>query len=590
MFRGIQWRITISFILVVVIGMGVLGAYLVNLTRNSQLANLRTQLENEARITAEASLPLFLVQGSDLDALAKKLGIDIDARVTLIALNGTVLGDSHEDPATMENHATRPEVIDALASGLGESTRYSTTLNEQMMYVAVPVRNQTTTMGVARVALPLFVVADLVNRVTLIIILAIAVTALLGMVAAVLIARRTIRPLREITRASRGIASGKFDQKIPVRSKDETGQLAQAFNDMSSNLGELVRGISEERTKLQTVLASMADGVIMTDEEGKIVLANQTTERLFNFRERDVINKPLIEAVHDHEADEILKLCLSTSQTQTGQFESALLKRFLRTIAVPIMEGKLTGALLLFQDLTEVRNLHTMRRELVGNISHELRTPIAGIKAMVETLMQGAIDDKEAAADFLARIDSEVDRLTQMVSELTELSRIETGRAELRTSSVNLNLLVDEVITQLNTQAQRQQVTITADRAPNLPVVKADRDRIRQTLTNLVHNAVKFNHPGGTVTVSTGADAESVIVSVSDTGMGVSKEDLPRVFERFYKVDKARPRGGSGLGLAIAKHVVQAHGGRIWAQSEEGKGSTFSFSLPIKTTLDAVNQ
>jgi two-component system phosphate regulon sensor histidine kinase PhoR len=588
MFRRIQWRITISFILVVIVGMGILGVYLVNSTRNSQLANLRTQLENEARITAEASLPVFL-QGGDFDTLAKKLGSEINARVTIIALNGTVLGDSHEDPATMENHATRPEVMDALASGLGESTRYSTTLSEQMMYVAVPVKNQATVMGVARVALPLLAVASSVNRVTLIIILAIVVTAVLVIVAAVFIGRRTTRPLREITKASRRIASGELEQIIPVRSKDETGQLAQAFNEMSSNVNKLVGDISVEKTKLQTVLANMADGVIMTDVEGNIILANGTTERLFNFREKDAINKPLIEAVHDHEADEILKSCLSTGQTQTGQFESAISKRFLRAIGIPIVEGKLTGALLLFQDLTEVRNLQTMRRELVGNISHELRTPIAGIKAMVETLRGGAIDDKEAATDFLTRIDSEVDRLTQMVSELTELSRIETGRAELRMSPVNLNLLVDDVVTRLNTLAQRQQVTITATLSADLPIIKADNDRIRQTLTNLVHNAIKFNHPGGKVTVSTRVDGESVTVSVSDTGTGISKEDLPHVFERFYKADKARPTGGSGLGLAIAKHVVQAHGGSIWAQSEEGKGSTFSFSLPVKTDTDSIN-
>jgi len=589
MFRGIQWRITISFILVVIVGMGILGVYLVNSTRNSQLDNLRTQLENEAKITAEASLPVFLGQGGDLDTLAKKLGDEIDARITIIALNGTVLGDSDEDPATMENHATRPEVIDALASGLGESTRYSTTLGEWMMYVAVPVKTQATAIGVARVALPLLAVQNSVNRLTLVIILAILATAGLVVVAAVLIGRRTTRPLREVTLASQMIASGDLGQKIPVRSKDETGQLALAFNEMSSNLNKLVTDISVEKAKLQTVLANMADGVIMTDADGNIVLANQTTGRLFNFREKDVINKPLIEAVHDHEPAEVLKLCLSTGRTQTVQFESAVSKRFLRAIAVPIVEGKLTGALLLFQDLTEVRNLQTMRRELVGNISHELRTPIVGIKAMVETLRAGAIDDKEAATDFLTRIDSEVERLTQMVSELTELSRIETGRAELRMSPVNLNLLADEVITQLNALAQRQQVTITADLAADLPVVKADHDRVRQALINLVHNAVKFNHPGGKVTVSTRADAESVSVSISDTGIGISKDDLPHVFERFYKADKARPTGGSGLGLAIAKHVVQAHGGSIRAQSQEGKGSTFSFSLPIKTDPDTVN-
>jgi len=587
--RSIQWRIAVPFILLILISMGVLGVYLTNFARDFQLDNLRSHLEKEARITAEASLPAFLGQSGDPDTLAKKLGEEIDARITIIALNGKVLGDSQEDPTTMENHATRPEVKDALASGVGESTRYSITLGEQMMYVAVPIINQGEILGVARVALPLVAVQNSVSQITLIISLAMVTTTILAIVAAGFIARVTTRPIREITKASKRIASGELGQKIPVRTKDETGQLAQAFNEMSSNLDKLVGDISTERTKLQTVLANMADGVITVDVEGKIVLANQATERLFNFREKDVITKPLIEILRDHEVDEILKSCLKTNQTQNVQFESVASKRFLRAIAIPIVEGKLTGALLLFQDLTELRSLQTMRRELVGNISHELRTPIAGIKAMVETLRDSAIDDKQAATDFLSRIDSEVDRLVQMVAELTELSRIETGRTEFRMAPLNLNSLVEEVIAQLNLLAERQQVTITTDLATNVPTIRADNDRIRQTLVNLVHNAIKFNHPGGKVTVSTKAERESVTLSVSDTGIGISKEDLPHVFERFYKADKARSKGGSGLGLAIAKHTVQAHGGSIQAQSEEGKGSTFSFSLPLKANPGASN-
>jgi two-component system phosphate regulon sensor histidine kinase PhoR len=390
-----------------------------------------------------------------------------------------------------------------------------------------------------------------------------------------------------MTKASRKIAGGELGQKIPIRTRDETGQLAQAFNEMSSNLSKLLEDISTEKTKLQTVLANMADGVMMMDVEGKMVLANQATEKLFNFQEKGVLNKPFIEVIHDHEADEILKLCLKTSQTQTGQFESVISKRFIRVIAVPLVEDSLTGALLLFQDLTELRSLQTMRRELIGNISHELRTPVAGIKAMIETLKEGAINDEKAAADFVARIDGEVDRMAQMLSELTELSRIETGRAELRMTPLNLKLLVEEVAAQLNPLAQRHQVTITTDLVTDLPAVRCDKDRIRQALVNLVHNAIKFNHPGGRVTVSTKAAGESIIVSVSDTGIGIPEEELPHVFDRFYKADRARTGGGTGLGLAIVKHIVQAHDGSIWAESEEGKGSTFSFSLPIRAKHDA---
>jgi two-component system phosphate regulon sensor histidine kinase PhoR len=278
-----------------------------------------------------------------------------------------------------------------------------------------------------------------------------------------------------------------------------------------------------------------------------------------------------------------LKLCLQTQQEQTIQFESGISRRFLRAIAVPIeSKGQLTGVLILLQDLTELRNLQTMRQELVGNISHELRTPIAGIKAMVETLLDGAINDSKAAGDFLTRIDSEVDHLAQIVAELTQLSRIETGEAELKLEPVNLNTLINEVVSEMNPLAERQQVTIFSKLSTKLPSINADKDRVRQTIINLVHNAIKFNKPLGSVTVSTRHDKSSVTVSIADTGIGISKGDLTHVFERFYKVDKARSGKGSGLGLAIAKHTIQAHGGNIDVKSEEGKGSTFTFSLPLK--------
>ncbi len=579
--RSFQWRIAIPFIVLIVVSMGVLGAYLTHSVRDSQLDNLRFHLEQEAKILGEASRPSLLGQGDNPDVLAKTLGKEIDSRITIIAPDGTVLGDSIEDPATMENHATRPEVIAALASGIGESTRYSTTLKESMMYVAVTVNNQGKLLGIARVALPLTTVNSSVNHVTWTIILATLIITVLGVLAAWLIARTVNRPVKELTNASRKIAAGQLGQKIRPHRKDEIGQLAEAFNEMSSNLAATVDSISTEKSKLDNILANMADGVIMTDAGGEIILANRAAGSLFGFKEKNAVNRPVIEVVHDHEVDEILKLCLKTDKEQNTQFESGVARQFLRGIAIPMInQGKLNGALLLFQDLTELRNLQTMRRELVGNISHELRTPIAGIKAMVETLREGAIEDKEAAKDFLTRIESEADRLTQMVAELTQLSRIESGQAELKIEPVDLNTLAADVITQIAPLAERQQVTISGHFSPDLPFIPADKDRIRQTITNLAHNAIKFNRPGGWVTISTEHDAASVALSVADNGIGISKGDLSHVFERFYKADKARTGGGSGLGLAIAKHTVQAHGGEIFAQSEEGKGSTFSFRLP----------
>lgn len=580
MFRSIQWRITIPFVVLILVTMGILGAYLINSTREYQIDAVRSQLENEARITAEASLSGFLGEESQqsLDKLAKTLGNDIETRITIIAVNGTVLGDSEENPADMENHYSRPEVHDALNTGLGESTRYSTTMGNRMMYVAIPVTHQGELLGVVRLALPLTDVESHTQRMAVIIATAMTITAVLVILAAWIITRITTRPIRQLTAASREIAAGQLEQQLTISSRDEVGELASAFNDMSLKLKGLVGTLSGDKARLASILDNMADGVIVTDAEGRISLCNQAAEKLFSIKEP--VDKSLIEVVRDHEINDLLKLSLATGNVQDTQYESGKSRRYIRAIAVPVDRRKKEGVLILFQDLTDIRNLQTTRRELIGNISHEFRTPLAGIKAMVETLQNGAIDDRKVALDFLARIDEEVDRLAQMVTELTELSRIETGKAELRLERANLNNIIEEVINQLSPQAERKQLSINKELATGMPDIKADVGRVKQVVVNLAHNAIKFTPPGGSITVSSSYDDKNVTVNVTDTGEGISRSDLPHIFERFYKADKARASGGTGMGLAIAKHVMEAHGGNILAQSQEGKGSTFSFSLP----------
>ncbi|MFH1646672.1 MAG: ATP-binding protein [Chloroflexota bacterium] len=582
MFRSMQWRLTTWFVLLVLVSMAVLGAYLTGSVRSSQLEGLRNQLENEARITAEISLPYFT--GGDaagLETLARTLGEQVDARITVIARDGTVLADSDEDPEIMENHAARPEIRDALATGRGESTRYSTTLGQQLMYVAVPITDGSTVRGVSRVALPLARVESSVDRVIIGIIIATAIAAAVVILAAWLIARTTTRPIRELTRASREIASGEFGHRISVNTRDESGQLAHAFNEMSSKLKETLGTISEDRARLTSILDNLTDGVILTDGEADIVLINRAALKLFRVGSENVRGRPLIEVAREHELSDILSSCLKTGREQSVQFESRASGRFLRAIAIPVTPDRPGGALLVVQDLTELRGLQTMRRELVGNISHEFRTPLAGLKAMVETLRDGAVDNKETARDFLGRIEAEVDRMTQLVAELTELSRIETGKAELKPEPVNLSALVEEVVTQLGPQMERRELTAVKELAPDLPPVPADRERVRQVIINLVHNAIKFNRPGGSIRVATKTIDDAVLVEIADTGQGISRDALPHVFERFYKADRSRAGQGSGMGLAIARHVVEAHGGKIRVQSEEGKGTTFTFTLPL---------
>jgi len=563
--------------------MWILGFYLVNTTREHQLGNLQNQLENEARITAEAVLPGFLSQDKEqvLSETADNLGKNINTRITIVALDGTVLGDSEGDPDTMENHAERPEIRDAINNGLGQSTRYSTTLGRNMMYVAVPISYQGEVLGVARVALPLTEVEILERQITVSIATAMAITAILIVLAAWVIAGVISRPIRKITALSKKIASGELEQKINIDSGGrEVEELASSFNEMSFKLKELIDTISGDKTRLETILENMADGVIMTDNEGKILLANRAIKKLLEIE--NAVDKPLINAVRDYEVDELLKLCLQNKDTRYVQFESSKSKRYLRAIAVPISDSKSESALILFQDLTDIRNLQTTRRELIGNISHEFRTPLAGIKAMVETLQDGALEDREATNDFLNRIDSEVDRLTQMVAELTELMRIETGKSEMKLEPVDINALVEQVVNQLNPQIEKKGLSVTTELDAMLPSVRVDIERMRQVIINLVHNAVKFTQPSGNITITTGRSDNSVIVEVADTGTGVSRDDLPHVFERFYKADRSRADGGTGMGLAIAKHVIEAHGGSIRVRSEEGKGAKFSFDIPFQ--------
>jgi two-component system phosphate regulon sensor histidine kinase PhoR len=565
--------------------MGILGIYLANSFRDSQLDSLRIQLESEARIIAETSLPIITGSMSEgnLDILAKRLGEQISARVTIIALDGVVLGDSEEDPSVMDNHGSRPEVKAALTTGLGESTRFSMTLEQKMMYIAVPISSQDQVFGISRVSLPLTDVENLVNRMTVIIIVAMIVATITVVLASWIVTRMTTRPIKEVTDASRKIAEGELQQKINIDTSDEAGELAQAFNQMSMKLKDMVHTISADRTRLTSILDHMADGLLMIDSESKLATVNRAAKDILIIEE-DINSKTLIEVVREHELNDLVRVCIETGHEQSVQFETSALKKYLRAIAVPITDGQTTSVLVLLQDLTQLRGLQTTRRELIGNISHDFRTPLAGIKAMVETLRDSTIEDKEITTDFLSRIEAEVDRLAQMVSELTELSRIETGRAELKLEKVKINQLADEAITQLSPQAKRKQLTVSKKYASDMPELNVDRARIVQAITNLIHNAIKFTPSDGKILITTNVMDNSVCIAITDTGTGIAENDLPRIFERFYKVDRARSGEGTGMGLAIVKHIVESHGGSIQVESQEGKGSTFSFCLPYKST------
>jgi two-component system, OmpR family, phosphate regulon sensor histidine kinase PhoR len=582
-FHSIRWRIATAFIVLIIICIGGLSAYLVYLVRGNYLSNLELQLTDQARLVGDASGAYFVSgQADEINALAKRMGEQIGARITIIDRGGVVLGDSDENPALMENHGNRPEVSEAFSSGASRSIRYSSTLGCDMMYVAVPVTVNKQVVGISRLSLPLTEINESLGHISRTIIGGAAIAAVIAILLAMRISKTTTEPVKELTRMSKGIAEGNLEQKIRVNSGDEVGELARSFNQMAARLREMVGLLTTERDRMSAILSNMADGIFVVDGEGKVMMINQAALRILQLAEDKTLGYTFIEVVHDHELDGILQRCLNSGEQQTGLVEIEPGKQFLGVIATPL-SGQ-SGSVVLLQDLTELRRLETVRRDFIANISHELRTPVASLEVLSESLQEGAISDAVVAKDFLNKINIETDRLAQMINELGELSRIESGEVSFKVEPVNVDEVVMRAAQRLKAQANRAGLDLVLDIPSGLPPALADREWGEQVMVNLLHNAIKFTPPRGRISISARAEGDSILVSVTDTGVGIPADDLPRVFERFYKADRARTSGGTGLGLAIVKHIVEAHGGKIWAESIEGKGSTFTFTLPIATT------
>lgn len=361
---------------------------------------------------------------------------------------------------------------------------------------------------------------------------------------------------------------------------DELQRVTLAFSLISQQLRQQIQALQDERTTLNAVLQQMSDGVILLDENGRIRLANWAAEHIFQTKTAGMMGHTLAEALRDHRLVELWRQSIQTNSDQMQYLELRRPNVFVQIIVKPLSDTQVGSALLFVQDLTKMRRLETIRRDFISNISHELRTPLASLKALTETLQDGALDDPPAARRFVSLIETEVDALNQMVSELLELSRIESGKVPLELKPTSPCSLLQSACERLNLQATRANLSLTLDCSETLPNVLCDPPRVQQVIVNLLHNAIKFTPSGGAIQLSAWEEDGFVRFCVRDNGIGIPEEDLPRIFERFYKADRARSGGGTGLGLAIARHLVEAHGGKIWAESREGEGSAFFFSLP----------
>ena len=572
MLRSLSGRIYLAFVILVTLSLVVVGFLLGGRSRRDAEQTLEQRLQNETSATvflARSFLSSSLTS-AELDATANPT-----SQVLIIDRSGTL---RYSRPPAV---SVPSELQGGLAGLATAGARTDPGTGAALLFQVAPVTASGQTIGAVRIALPAAGLNAGPKRIAAA--FAILGTILLGGATLLFLwlSRSIDHALDALVATARRIASGQLTERAGAPDVPELEPLANAVNEMAASLEAQVRGSLAERDTLGVVLDSMADALLVVDANGVITLANPAAIRLFALNDARLAGRRLMEVVRDHEVLRLVDDSVAQGRHTTSQIEYGRDPRLLRITATPLQQNEGHFTLVLAQDLTELQRLEAVRRDFVANASHELRTPLAAVKAVVETLEDGALEDPLVARDFLRRIGAEVDHMTALVQQFLDLSRLETGRAHLDLQPLDLRTVLPEAVNRLRPQAERQGVRLAMSLPPDLPIVLADRAGLHEIILNLVGNALKFA-PRGEVELGARAAGPFVEIRVRDNGPGIGAEHLPHIFERFYKVDRARSGApGTGLGLAIAKHMVQALGGQVWAESQIGKGSTFYFTLPI---------
>jgi len=584
---NLHYKITLLFALIVALILLGIFFYLDSTLKHNAYNNIKENLYKElalSRDLLEKDHPLDL-SIKNMKNSADLIAEDLNTRVTIIAMDGQVLGDSelsYKEIEEVDNHLYRIEVQDALNNGKGESRRYSKTLDEDMLYVAATFGGENTN-GVIRLALPLSeveLISLYLNKLLLIsIIVAFGLAIVITFFSSLIISK----PIKEVAQASSSIAAGDYTKRILISSHDELGDLARAFNHMSEQIRDRIEEVTAGKARLEAVLLSMFEGVMVLDASGKIRLMNERLKEYLKV-EDEPIGKKTLEVIRNIEIQEIVDKSLKVKKGLESKEISVLVpdERILSVHATPIInKGHTEGSVLVFYDITDLRRLEKIRQDFVANVSHELRTPISSIKGYAETLLDGALDDKENVKDFIEIIHSDSERLASLINDILDLSKIESGQLTLDLKPISLAPIIKKVVKLLNKQAKVKGVRVELDIPEAACKVMADKERIAQVILNLLDNAIKYNKLNGKVTIGYKEDKKFLKINITDTGLGIPPKDLGRVFERFYRVDKAHSRelGSTGLGLSIVKHIIEAHGGVVSVESTPDSGSVFSFTL-----------
>jgi two-component system phosphate regulon sensor histidine kinase PhoR len=576
------WKLGLTYLLLVLLALITVDAYTARAMRQDYLQQAFSQLESLGRLTR--GKPPQLDNVEDLNFWASWIA-QSGARLTVVADDGRVLVDSSEDLKKMESHAERPEIREALADGEGRAVRHSDTLNRDFVYLALRYQPARGAPAVIRLALPVErldqALGSFRRRLWSVSLLILVVTGAMSF----FVSRSVTARIERLKLFSRRVAHGDFRELPLDRQQDELAELSQTLNATGARLDRTIRSLTEERNQSEAILRSMAEGVAVIGSDQRVVFCNQAFCQVLAIDLSRWEKRPMVEVIRQSDLLDVIRRALAGNESVRSEVVVGVVrtKSFAVTTAPVRSDGLVVGAVLVLHDISELRRLERARRDFVANVSHEFKTPLTAIQGFAETLLGGAVEDMENRYRFLEIIRNHAIRLSRLTDDLLKLSQIEAGKLELESRAVPIASLIEPCLETTRLRASSKKLHLEADYEADLAPVRGDVSSLQEILQNLLDNAVRYTPPGGRICVRAQSTGQEVVISVSDTGIGIPKVEQERIFERFYRVDPARSRemGGTGLGLSIAKHLVEAHGGRIEVESEVSRGSTFSVFLPF---------